>query len=89
MGVGKIYIIFKICIIKIVRFENQAIPPQFRLFNNAEFYQVTFSDIQIDDKFTEILIPRIIDFQFFENHKRHSNVSAIFSLEEWESYLEE
>ncbi|UTC81874.1 CsgG/HfaB family protein [Treponema denticola] len=74
---------------KDVRFENQAIPPQFRLFNNAEFYQVIFSDIQIDDKFTEILIPRIIDFQFFENHKRHSNMSGIFSLEEWEAYLEE
>ena len=62
-----------------LRFKNQSVPPQFRLFNNAEFCEIKFSYVTIDDKFTDVLTPRIIE----------TNINHIFSLEEWETYLEE
>lgn len=72
-----------------MEFENQSIPPQFRLFNNEKFYEIVFWDIPIDDKFTDVVTPRIIEFSHLEGSKKISNLSAVMSLSEWEQYLKE
>ena len=69
------------------RFKNEAIPPQFRLFSKADFHEIEFSNIRIDDKFTNIITPRIIEFSHFEGLKKISNLSTVMSLSEWEQYL--
>lgn len=69
------------------RFKNEAIPPQFRLFSKADFHEIEFSNIRIDDKFTNTITPRIIEFSHFEGLKKISNLSTVMSLSEWEQYL--
>lgn len=68
------------------RFKNQAVPPQFRLFNSTVYEGLSFTSIPIDDKFTESPSVRIIEFMVDDDKIPLSHI-PILSLQEWESYL--
>ena len=75
-----------------LRYKNEAVPPQFRLFNDEHFRTVAFSSIPINDKFIEPLSVRIIDFiidfiGFTKDKPKDNKPLPILSLQEWESYL--
>ena len=67
-------------------FKNQAVPPQFRLFNSTVYEGLSFTSIPIDDKFTESPSVRIIEFMVDDDKIPLSHI-PILSLQEWESYL--
>ena len=75
-----------------MRFKNQSVPPQFRLYNNTPYRKLYFQDIPIDDKFTESLSVRVIEclshtFTIGKDDVPLSNI-PILSLQEWEAYLQ-
>ena len=76
-----------------LRYKNEAVPPQFRLFNDERFRTVAFSYIPINDKFIEPLSVRIIDFiiefiGFTKDKPKDNKPLQILSLQEWEAYLQ-
>lgn len=78
---------------KKLRYKDEAVPPQFRLFNDERFRTVAFSNIPINDKFVEPLSVRIIDFiidfiGFTKNKTKDKKPMMILSLQEWEAYLQ-
>lgn len=75
-----------------MRFKNQSVPPQFRLYNNTPYRKLYFQDIPIDDKFTESLSVRVIEclshtLIIGKDDVPLSNI-PILSLQEWEAYLQ-
>ncbi len=72
--------------LKTFRYENEAVPPQFRLFNNTRAMNVAFYSVAIDDKFSEPLTTKIIEFRA-PYSSSESFTPRSLSLQEWHDVL--
>lgn len=71
------------------RYKNEAVPPQFRLFDNARHENIKFDRVKIDNKFAEPLSTKIIsvnysksghDYAYLTNKLTEQNLQT---LQEW------
>ena len=71
------------------RYENEAVPPQFRLFDNAKRRNIDFYRVKIDNKFAEPLTVKILNVTYGLDHinsyvETNSPCSpTVMPLQEW------
>ncbi len=71
------------------RYKNEAVPPQFRLFDNARHESIKFDRVKIDNKFAEPLSTKIISVNYSESGHEYAYLPYILTeqnlqtLQEW------